>query len=114
MQLEEMEANASQAVALLKALAINIGAVGEATTVSVRPERIVLGEAAKQCDNRVSGLIQEFVYLGDHIRLRLETCGSDHFVVKIPAGQFDGNIKFGDQLHICWQREYTRALDVMD
>lgn len=100
--------------ALLKALAINIGAVGEATTVSVRPERIVLGEAAQQCDNRVSGLIQEFVYLGDHIRLRLETCGSDHFVVKIPAGQFDGNIKFGDQLHIGWQREYTRALDVMD
>ena len=89
-------------------------AVGEATTVSVRPERIVLGEAAQQCDNLVSGLIQEFVYLGDHIRLRLDTCGSDHFVVKIPAGQFDGNIKFGDELHIGWQREYTRALDVMD
>ena len=99
---------------LLKALAINIGAVGEATTVSVRPERILLGEAAKSCDNLVSGRIKEFVYLGDHIRLCLDTCGSDHFVVKIPAGQFDGNIKFGDELHIGWQREYTRALDVMD
>lgn len=99
---------------LLKALAINIGAVGEATTVSVRPERILLGEAAKSCDNLVSGQIKEFVYLGDHIRLCLDTCGSDHFVVKIPAGQFDGNIKFGDELHIGWQREYTRALDVMD
>ena len=99
---------------LLKALAINIGAVGDATTVSVRPERILLGEAAKSCDNLVSGQIKEFVYLGDHIRLCLDTCGSDHFVVKIPAGQFDGNIKFGDQLHIGWQREYTRALDVMD
>ena len=99
---------------LLKALAINIGAVGNATTVSVRPERILLGEAAKSCDNLVSGQIKEFVYLGDHIRLCLDTCGSDHFVVKIPAGQFDGNIKFGDELHIGWQREYTRALDVMD
>ena len=99
---------------LLKALAINIAAVGEATTVSVRPERILLGEAAKSCDNLVSGRIKEFVYLGDHIRLCLDTCGSDHFVVKIPAGQFDGNIKFGDELHIGWQREYTRALDVMD
>ncbi|MBP8773119.1 MAG: ABC transporter ATP-binding protein [Aeromonadaceae bacterium] len=99
---------------LLKALAINIGALGEATTVSVRPERILLGEAAKQCDNRVSGRIKEFVYLGDHIRLCLDTCGSDHFVVKIPAGQFDGNIKFGDELYIGWQRGYTRALDVMD
>ena len=99
---------------LLKALAINIGAVGDATTVSVRPERILLGEAAKSCDNLVSGQIKEFVYLGDHIRLCLDTCGSDHFVVKIPAGQFDGNIKFGDELHIGWQREYTRALDVMD
>ncbi len=99
---------------LLKALAINIGAVGDATTVSVRPERILLGEAAKGCDNLVSGQIKEFVYLGDHIRLCLDTCGSDHFVVKIPAGQFDGNIKFGDELHIGWQREYTRALDVMD
>ena len=99
---------------LLKALAINIGAAGEATTVSVRPERILLGEAAKSCDNLVSGRIKEFVYLGDHIRLCLDTCGSDHFVVKIPAGQFDGNIKFGDELSIGWQREYTRALDVMD
>ena len=99
---------------LLKALAINIAAVGEATTVSVRPERILLGEAAKSCDNLVSGRIKEFVYLGDHIRLCLDTCGSDHFVVKIPAGQFDGNIKFGDELSIGWQREYTRALDVMD
>ncbi len=99
---------------LLKALAINIAAVGEATTVSVRPERILLGEAAKSCDNLVSGRIKEFVYLGDHIRLCLDTCGSDHFVVKIPAGQFDSNIKFGDELHIGWQREYTRALDVMD
>ena len=99
---------------LLKALAINIAAVGEATTVSVRPERILLGEAAKSCDNLVSGRIKEFVYLGDHIRLCLDTCGSDHFVVKIPAGQFDGNIKFGDELHIGWKREYTRALDVMD
>ncbi len=99
---------------LLKALAINIAAVGEATTVSVRPERILLGEAAKSCDNLVSGRIKEFVYLGDHIRLCLDTCGSAHFVVKIPAGQFDGNIKFGDELHIGWQREYTRALDVMD
>ena len=99
---------------LLKALAINIGAVGDATTVSVRPERILLGEAAKSCDNLFSGQIKEFVYLGDHIRLCLDTCGSDHFVVKIPAGQFDGNIKFGDELHIGWQREYTRALDVMD
>ena len=99
---------------LLKALAINIGSVGEATTVSVRPERILLGEAAKSCDNLVSGRIKEFVYLGDHIRLCLDTCGSDHFVVKIPAGQFDGNIKFGDELSIGWQREYTRALDVMD
>ncbi|MGL4206705.1 MAG: ABC transporter ATP-binding protein [Aeromonadaceae bacterium] len=98
----------------LKALAINIGAVGEATTVSVRPERILLGEAAKSCDNLVSGRIKEFVYLGDHIRLCLDTCGSDHFVVKIPAGQFDSNIKFGDELNIGWQREYTRALDVMD
>ena len=98
----------------LKALAINIGAEGEATTVSVRPERILLGEAAKSCDNLVSGRIKEFVYLGDHIRLCLDTCGSDHFVVKIPAGQFDVNIKFGDELHIGWQREYTRALDVMD
>ena len=98
----------------LKALAINIGAEGEATTVSVRPERILLGEAAKSCDNLVSGRIKEFVYLGDHIRLCLDTCGSDHFVVKIPAGQFDGNIKFGDELSIGWQREYTRALDFMD
>ena len=96
---------------LLHALAINIAGPGEATTLSIRPERILIGEAAKQCTNVVQGQIREFVYLGDHIRLCIETCGNSNFIVKIPANQFDSNIRFGEEIQVGWQAEYTRALD---
>ncbi len=96
---------------LLHALAINIAGPGEATTLSIRPERILIGEAAKQCTNVVQGQIREFVYLGDHIRLCIETCGNSNFIVKIPANQLDSNIRFGEEIQIGWHTEYTRALD---
>ena len=55
-------------------------AVGEATTLSVRPERMEIGHT----DGFVAleGVIEELIYLGDHIRVRMNVAGNDEFIVK--------------------------------
>ncbi|MFX5016334.1 TOBE domain-containing protein, partial [Acinetobacter baumannii] len=56
----------------VEALAVNVGQPGEPVTLSIRPERVRLNGASESCVNRFSGRVAEFVYLGDHVRVRLE------------------------------------------
>ncbi|MBP7980816.1 MAG: TOBE domain-containing protein, partial [Tolumonas sp.] len=98
----------------IKALSVNVAGRGEQTTLSIRPERILLGAASQNCDNIVQGQVKEFIYLGDHIRLCIHTCGSSDFIVKMPVSQFDPSIKIGDKLSIGWQKDHVRALDMLD
>jgi putative spermidine/putrescine transport system ATP-binding protein len=98
----------------IKSLAINIAGKGQQTTLSIRPERILLGGASLSCDNVVQGQVKEFIYLGDHIRVCIETCGSSGFIVKMPISHFDPTIKIGDTLAIGWQKDHVRALDMQD
>lgn len=96
---------------IIKALAINVQKPGEATTLSIRPERIKMGTACQGCDNLIQGKVREFIYLGDHIRINMETCGSSEFTVKMPISQFDPATKAGDLITLGWQQEHARALD---
>ena len=50
------------------------------------------------------------IYLGDHIRARLNTCGSKDFIVKIP-NEGDLDIKEGSKIKISWDPSDIRALD---
>ena len=61
-------------------------------------------------ENNFKGDIKELIYLGDHIRARIEVCGNDEFIVKIPN---EGNIdlKEGASIDLNWQAEDIRALD---
>jgi hypothetical protein len=34
-------------------------------------------------DNLVNGRIEELIYLGDHIRVRMNVAGNDEFIVKV-------------------------------
>jgi putative spermidine/putrescine transport system ATP-binding protein len=95
----------------IKALAVNVSEPGEPTTVSIRPERILLGQASQHCDNQVQGRINQFIYLGDHIRINMDTCGATDFTVKMPISQFDPACKAGDVVTLGWQQDHARALD---
>ncbi len=57
---------------------------------------------------------RDFIYLGDHIRVCMNLCGSSDFIVKMPVGQFDPSIKMGDVLSVGWQSQHARALDMLD
>ncbi|MBG7118912.1 ABC transporter ATP-binding protein [Pseudomonas aeruginosa] len=95
----------------VEALAVNVGQPGEPVTLSIRPERVRLNGASESCVNRFSGRVAEFVYLGDHVRVRLEGCGRDDFFVKPPIAERDPTLSVGDVVPLGWQVEHVRALD---
>jgi len=95
----------------VQALPVNVGKVGEAVSLSIRPERIRLGAASASCTNQVQGKVEEFIYLGDHVRIRMQVCGSNEFIVKQPIAELDAALKPGDPVALGWQAEHIRALD---
>ena len=90
---------------------MNVGQVGDDVTLSIRPERISLNGNSESCANRFSGRVAEFVYLGDHVRVRLEVAGKTDFFVKQPIAELDPALSVGDVVPIGWQIEHVRALD---
>lgn len=95
----------------VRATAVNVGAVGEAVSLSIRPERIRLNGHSEACPNRFSGRIAEFIYLGDHVRIRMEVCGKSDFYVKQPVAELDPALTVGDLVPLGWSVEHVRALD---
>jgi len=95
----------------LSALPVNVGSVGEQTTLSLRPERVTINPSEGQCPNIVSGEVRELIYLGDHIRTRVNVCGHDDFIVKVPNSAGHQALAEGDSVTVGWQIEDCRALD---
>ena len=94
----------------VKALKVNVDSVGEKTQLSVRPERVSVDSLDTSLENNFTGEIKELIYLGDHIRARLDVCGNDEFIVKIPN---EGNIQLeeGKSIKLSWSPDDIRSLD---
>ncbi|MDB6051254.1 MAG: spermidine/putrescine transporter ATP-binding protein [Pseudomonas sp.] len=95
----------------VEALAVNVGEIGAPVTLSIRPERVRVNGNSENCVNRFSGRVAEFIYLGDHVRVRLEVAGKTDFFVKQPIAELDPGLTVGDVVPIGWQVEHVRALD---
>jgi len=91
------------------ALAVNCGGVGENTMLSIRPERVLIGDPS--APNVMEGTVVELIYLGDHIRCRMEVAGTDDFIVKIANSHEHAALKVGVRTPIGWVTEDCRALD---
>ncbi|WP_119391972.1 ABC transporter ATP-binding protein [Taklimakanibacter lacteus] len=96
---------------MVNALAVNVGAKGQPTLLSVRPERIEINPAAGDVDTMLDGHIVEVVYLGDHIRLRLQVAGRDDFIVKLPNKANGAMTAQGLDVRLGWKAADCRALD---
>ena len=95
---------------VVKALKVNVNSVGDKTRLSIRPERVSIDNSQSN-ENIFEGKIEELIYLGDHIRARLDVCGNNEFIVKVPnEGNF--NHKQGDVLKLSWNSTDVRALDI--
>jgi putative spermidine/putrescine transport system ATP-binding protein len=94
------------------ALKVNVGAVGDRTTLSLRPERVVIApEGSADLDNVFEAQVRELIYLGDHIRTRVNVCGNDEFIVKVPNSSHSPDLAVGAKVRIGWITQDCRALD---
>ena len=94
---------------LAEALAVNCGDIGSKTTLSIRPERVLVGGA--KAKNTVDAKVIELIYLGDHIRCRMSVHGNDDFIVKVPNSANHTQLQVGETTTVSWKKEDCRALD---
>ncbi len=94
----------------IRALKINIDKVGDYSLVSLRPERVYINSADK-FDNNFDAIVKELIYLGDHIRTRLEICGNEQFIVKVPNSHMGLKLSEGSKVKVSWKLEDSRALE---
>jgi putative spermidine/putrescine transport system ATP-binding protein len=95
----------------VRAVSVSHGGRGSNTTLSLRPERVVLNPADGSLPNVFDAMVEELIYLGDHIRARVSTCGDDEFIVKIPNAHGHLSVSEGAAVRVGWAMEDCRALD---
>jgi putative spermidine/putrescine transport system ATP-binding protein len=100
--------------AIIHALKVNVGGVGERSTLSLRPERVIVAPEEGSMSNMFNAKAEELIYLGDHIRTRFTVCGHNDFIVKIPNSAGLINLQQGETVNIGWNMEDCRALDPSD
>ncbi len=87
---------------------------GDATTLSIRPERVAVAPARGLYTNEFEAKIEDMTFMGDHLRLRVRVCGSSDFIVKIPNVVGHGAVIEGDRIRIGWTPTDCRVLDADD
>ena len=97
----------------IEALAVNVREGDADTLLSLRPERVTINPANGQFANVFDARVEEQIYLGDHMRTRVNVCGHDDFIVKVPNAAGHVHITPGDQVEIGWHAEDCRALDAL-
>ena len=83
---------------------------GDTVVLAIRPERVRLAPEPGVYANRFDAGIEDIMFLGDHLRLRVSVCGSTDFIVKIPNIVGHGAVLEGDRVQIGWTETDCRAL----
>jgi putative spermidine/putrescine transport system ATP-binding protein len=95
----------------VEALAINVGGVGSRTLLSLRPESVLFDPPAGSVPSRFDARVEELIYLGDHMRVRVDVCGHNDFVIKVPRSESAPRLEVGQTIPIGWKSHNCRALD---
>jgi len=95
----------------IHALPVNINGEGSRTTLSLRPERVKIYPGDQEFPNVAEAKVEELIYLGDHIRTRINLAGNDEFIVKVPNAQGHALLNEGETVKVGWATEDCRALD---
>jgi len=95
----------------VRAAAINVAGPGARTTLSVRPERVVVEGDGPAHPNKLAAQVRDVIYLGDHIRAVMAVAGNPEFMLKLPVGGHRLRLAPGDTVFITFAPEDCRALD---
>ena len=85
--------------------------VGDATMLSIRPERVKLAPPEGSIDNRFEATVEELIYLGDHLRVRFRLEGGFDVVVKVGNAEDRPVLDVGSRIPLGWRTDDCRALD---
>lgn len=95
---------------VIRARAVIANNVGDKSTISLRPERVVINpdtSVANQFQSTVRGII----YHGDHIRVQVAVLDSNDFILKIPNASNHPGVSVGEVIKLGWSVEDCRSLD---
>jgi putative spermidine/putrescine transport system ATP-binding protein len=98
----------------IKALKVNIAGEGSQSTLSLRPERVLIDPPDGRCENVFEAQEEELIYLGDHMRTRVQVCGHDDFIIKVPNSAGHVHLKPGASVRVGWDADDCRALDLYE
>ncbi len=97
----------------VKALKVNVNEVGDKTSMSLRPERVMVNPAEGSTENVFEGEVKELIYLGDHIRTRVNVCGNEEFIIKVPNSYGHLVVNKDQKIKVGWSSDDCRALDAL-
>lgn len=89
---------------------LNLSTPGTGVQLSVRPERVLLNGDSAGCENRYMATIRELIYLGDHVRIRIDVAGHDKVYVRQPVNQIHTPLREGDAIEVGWYASDVRVL----
>ncbi len=95
----------------IEALPIAVQGAGEPTSLSIRPERVEVDPTGAEYTNRITGTVNDIIYLGDHLRAVLHAGGCDDFIVKAPNRDGQRRLEKGQSVTLGWRTKDCRALD---
>lgn len=78
---------------------------GEAAVLSIRPERVIIGENTADGGIALSGECVGAIYHGDHIRVRMRLHSSEEVVAKVPNSGANRIPSFGQNIAFGWSKE---------
>jgi putative spermidine/putrescine transport system ATP-binding protein len=91
----------------------NVGRAGERTQLSMRPERAYLVDGEIE-PNQFSARVTELIYLGDHVRVRMQLADQQEFSIKTPISQLRQGLRAGENVRVALPAEHLRALDLAE
>jgi putative spermidine/putrescine transport system ATP-binding protein len=100
---------------VVEAVMGDAGEVGETCVVTIRPEHIaVAAESAEAMGERaLPARLLESIYLGDHVRLRLELLDPNgtgpELIVKRPAEAASAGLANGEIVAVAWQPSHAKV-----
>ena len=86
-------------------------AVGAPVALSIRPELVLLGPAAR-ATNRFDAVIEELIYFGDHTSLRLSFERTTSFVARVAFKDGLSDAAKSNRIAVSWEPDSCRAIAV--
>ncbi len=93
----------------IRALCVGEARPGARTTVSVRPERVAIGGENAEGDNVFTAEVEDILFLGDHMRVRMALAGDGHIVVSMANPSLGQGISAGQKVPVRWHVGDCRA-----